>query len=120
MAILEELREKILLFDGGTGSLLQEAGLKPGELPETWNISHPDIVVKLHSDYLEAGCDIIKKYVWCEPFQIQQRYTVQPEGNRNGSDGQCQMRGQKGRAGIYRTGYRADRKAVKADGTTGF
>ena len=60
MAILEELREKILLFDGGTGSLLQEAGLKPGELPETWNISHPDIVVKLHSDYLEAGCDIIK------------------------------------------------------------
>ena len=60
MAILEELREKILLFDGGTGSLLQKAGLKPGELPETWNISHPDIVVKLHSDYLEAGCDIIK------------------------------------------------------------
>ena len=60
MAILEELREKILLFDGGPGSLLQEAGLKPGELPETWNISHPDIVVKLHSDYLEAGCDIIK------------------------------------------------------------
>lgn len=53
-------QRKILLFDGGTGSLLQEAGLKPGELPETWNISHPDIVVKLHSDYLEAGCDIIK------------------------------------------------------------
>ena len=60
MNVLEELRTKILLFDGGTGSLLQEAGLKPGELPETWNISHPDIMVKLHRDYLEAGCDIIK------------------------------------------------------------
>lgn len=60
MNVLEELKTKILLFDGGTGSLLQEAGLKPGELPETWNISHPDIMVKLHRDYLEAGCDIIK------------------------------------------------------------
>lgn len=60
MNVLEELKTKILLFDGGTGSLLQEAGLKPGEFPETWNISHPDIMVKLHRDYLEAGCDIIK------------------------------------------------------------
>lgn len=60
MGILEELREKTLLFDGGCGSLLQEAGLKPGELPEIWNISQPDIVEKLHRDYLEAGCDIVK------------------------------------------------------------
>lgn len=60
MKILEELKTKILLFDGGTGSLLQEAGLKPGELPETWNIIRPDFMVKLHRDYLEAGCDIIK------------------------------------------------------------
>lgn len=60
MNVLEELKTKILLFDGGTGSLLQEAGLRPGELPETWNIRYPDIMVKLHRDYLEAGCDIIK------------------------------------------------------------
>lgn len=60
MGILNALRENILLFDGGTGSLLQEAGLKPGELPETWNISRPDIIKKLHADYLRAGCDIIK------------------------------------------------------------
>ena len=60
MKVLEELKTKILLFDGGTGSLLQEAGLKPGELPETWNIIRPDFMMKLHRDYLEAGCDIIK------------------------------------------------------------
>ncbi|WP_125143486.1 homocysteine S-methyltransferase family protein [Clostridium transplantifaecale] len=60
MNVLQELKTKILLFDGGTGSLLQEAGLKPGELPETWNITRPDFIVKLHRDYLEAGCDIIK------------------------------------------------------------
>lgn len=60
MGILEDIKTKRLFFDGGTGSLLQAQGLKPGELPETWNILHPDIVVKLHKDYLEAGSDIIK------------------------------------------------------------
>ncbi|MEE1115150.1 MAG: homocysteine S-methyltransferase family protein [Eubacterium sp.] len=58
--ILEEIRKRIVMFDGGTGSLLQAAGLKPGELPETWNIKHPGIVTRLHVDYLNAGSDMIK------------------------------------------------------------
>lgn len=58
--ILEKLKNRILFFDGGTGSLLQAAGLKPGELPETWNIKKPMVIVGLHRDYLEAGCDMIK------------------------------------------------------------
>ncbi len=45
--------------DGGMGSLLQEAGLKPGELPGTWNITHPEELVKIHKAYLEAGADIV-------------------------------------------------------------
>ncbi|SEU33407.1 5-methyltetrahydrofolate--homocysteine methyltransferase [Lacrimispora sphenoides] len=59
-AILEEIKKRIVFFDGGTGSLLQANGLEPGELPETWNVKHPDIITKLHRDYLEAGADIIK------------------------------------------------------------
>lgn len=58
--ILEELKKRIVFFDGGTGSLLQANGLKPGELPETWNVTHSDLIVKLHREYLEAGADIIK------------------------------------------------------------
>ena len=58
--LMEEIRKRIVFFDGGTGSLLQANGLKPGELPETWNILHPEIVTKLHYDYLEAGADIVK------------------------------------------------------------
>lgn len=60
MHILEELKKRRLFFDGGTGSLLQAQGLLPGELPETWSIKHPDVCVRLHRDYLRAGCDIIK------------------------------------------------------------
>ena len=59
MGIREDWNDKILIFDGGMGSLLQGAGLKPGELPETWNIRHPEILVKIHEDYLNAGADII-------------------------------------------------------------
>ena len=34
----ERLGKELLFFDGGTGTLLQERGLAPGELPETWNL----------------------------------------------------------------------------------
>ena len=59
MDILQELQKRILFCDGGMGSLLQEAGLKPGELPGTWNITHPEELVKIHKAYLEAGADIV-------------------------------------------------------------
>lgn len=57
--ILEEMKKRRLFFDGGTGSLLQAKGLKAGEFPETWNILHPEVLVELHRNYLEAGADII-------------------------------------------------------------
>lgn len=60
MDILTRLKTERLYFDGGYGTSLQERGLKPGELPELWNISHADIITNLHKEYLDAGCDIIK------------------------------------------------------------
>ncbi len=48
-----------MFFDGGMGSLLQERGLATGELPETWNLIHPDIITDIHRSYIEAGADLI-------------------------------------------------------------
>ena len=42
--ILNELGKRIVFFDGGMGTLLQERGLEAGELPENWNLEHPDII----------------------------------------------------------------------------
>ena len=42
MKITEFLKDNILYLDGGMGTLLQGAGLMPGELPERWNISKPE------------------------------------------------------------------------------
>lgn len=57
--IREQLGKRLLYFDGGMGTLLQEKGLAPGELPEKWNVTHPDIVAGIHQRYIEAGSDII-------------------------------------------------------------
>ena len=54
-----DLRTKRLYFDGGFGTVLQGMGLKSGEAPETWNITHPDEVTGVHRAYIEAGSNII-------------------------------------------------------------
>lgn len=58
--ITEAIKTHRLYFDGGTGSVLQSMGLKPGEAPELWNITNPDKITELHKQYIDAGCDIIK------------------------------------------------------------
>ncbi len=59
MAISELKEGKFLLFDGAMGTMLQKAGLKTGELPETYNITHPEVLTQIHREYVEAGCDVI-------------------------------------------------------------
>ena len=59
MTILEEMKVRRLFCDGGMGSLLQAQGLKPGELPETWNLTRRDVLISIHRSYLEAGADIM-------------------------------------------------------------
>ncbi len=55
-----DLKSKILFFDGGTGTVLQSLCLAPGEAPETWSITNRSKIVALHSAYLKAGANIIK------------------------------------------------------------
>ena len=59
MDIREKLGRERLFFDGGTGTLLQAMGLAGGELPETWNLLHPERIRAVHRAYLEAGSDIL-------------------------------------------------------------
>ena len=55
----EYLGKQVLFFDGGTGSVLQAQGLKPGEFPENWNIEQPEKIVQLGYGYYLAGSNII-------------------------------------------------------------
>ena len=59
MSLIDQLSNNIIYMDGGMGTLLQAAGLAPGEQPERWNLSHPEVVRSIHRAYLEAGSRII-------------------------------------------------------------
>lgn len=59
MSFRDKIGKEILFFDGGMGTLLQERGLKTGEVPETWNILHPEVIGQIHKEYLLAGSHVI-------------------------------------------------------------
>lgn len=59
MNIMECVNSGLFYLDGGTGSYLQGLGLKPGELPELWNINKPDAIIGLGKAYYEAGSHMI-------------------------------------------------------------
>ncbi len=59
MKITEYLKDHIVYLDGGMGTLLQEKGLRAGELPERWNISRGKAVSAIHREYFNAGCNVV-------------------------------------------------------------
>ena len=59
MSFRELLNKGPFFLDGGMGTLLQAEGLKPGEAPETWNLTHPDKVTAIHRAYYEAGSHMV-------------------------------------------------------------
>ncbi|MCP3030021.1 methionine synthase [Halobacillus sp. A1] len=64
----QHLSNRILVLDGAMGTMLQNAELTPeefgGELydgcNEYLNITSPDVIERIHREYLEAGADIIE------------------------------------------------------------
>ncbi|MCI8496827.1 MAG: homocysteine methyltransferase, partial [Clostridiales bacterium] len=56
----EKLGKELLFFDGAMGTMLQDQGLAPGELPELWNLTRPEVIQSIHASYLAAGCDLVK------------------------------------------------------------
>ncbi|MBQ9746320.1 MAG: homocysteine S-methyltransferase family protein, partial [Clostridia bacterium] len=53
------MKNNIVVLDGGMGTLLQKAGLAPGEEPELWNLTHADAVEKIQRDYFDAGSNVV-------------------------------------------------------------
>ncbi|MBR6781832.1 MAG: homocysteine S-methyltransferase family protein [Clostridia bacterium] len=53
------LKDNLVILDGGMGTLLQKAGLAPGELPEGWNLTHAEAVTAIHRAYYDAGSNVV-------------------------------------------------------------
>ncbi len=59
MKITDKIKNGYVFFDGGTGTILQAQGLKSSELPEMWNITHKENIIKLHKEYIKSGADVL-------------------------------------------------------------
>lgn len=59
MNFRDDLGKKLIIFDGGIGTLLQSKGLAAGGKPELWNESRPEVIESIHLEYLAAGADVI-------------------------------------------------------------
>ena len=57
--IIDYLKGNVVYLDGGMGTLLQKQGLEPGELPERWNITKPDVIKNIHKSYFDAGSNVV-------------------------------------------------------------
>lgn len=53
------LANHVVILDGGMGTLLQERGLQPGDMPERWNLSHPEDIVAIQKDYYDNGSNVV-------------------------------------------------------------
>ena len=57
--ILTLIQEEYVVLDGAFGTMLQERGHTPDQLPEEWNISKPEVVQDIHLQYFVAGAQIV-------------------------------------------------------------
>lgn len=55
----EWLADGLLITDGAWGTELQARGLSPGTMPDSWNLSHPELVETVARAYAEAGSQVI-------------------------------------------------------------
>jgi 5-methyltetrahydrofolate--homocysteine methyltransferase len=64
----EQLHKRILVMDGAMGTMLQQENLTPDDFGgeqydgcnEYLNLTAPNVIAKIHREYLEAGADIIE------------------------------------------------------------
>lgn len=59
-ALLDLIRNRVLVSDGAWGTFLQQKGLRPGECPELWNVTRRADVLAIARSYVEAGADLIE------------------------------------------------------------
>ena len=58
-SLLDALNEHRLVCDGAMGTQLMLAGLANGDCGEAWNLTHPERVLKIQRNYVEAGADCL-------------------------------------------------------------
>jgi len=66
-----------IILDGGMGTLLQAKGLRPGEVPEDWNVERPEDITAVHRAYVEAGSQVVYANTFgANPLKYHGKYSL--------------------------------------------
>ena len=96
------LSKKIFVLDGATGTNLQKAGMPTGVCPEAWILEHPDVLVNLQKDYINAGSNIIYA-----PTFSGNRIKLEEYGLENELETMNRQLVELSKKAVAQTGYRA-------------
>ncbi|MFK7695313.1 methionine synthase [Paenibacillus sp. HJGM_3] len=85
LALAEQLKNKIMVLDGAMGTMIQQADLKAddfgGEEYEGCNellcVTRPDVISRIHEQYLEAGADILETNTFGSTSVVLAEYDIQ-------------------------------------------
>lgn len=58
-SILDLMKQRVVLLDGGFGTELIRYGFPQGACPEAWNVEKPEVVMAIHKSYFDAGSDAV-------------------------------------------------------------
>ena len=59
MRFNDRIQNKIVVFDGAFGTMLQQKAQSVGIVPERINLEQPELVLDMHRAYVQAGADVI-------------------------------------------------------------
>lgn len=60
MGLLDKLNKGVVVYDGATGTYLQQEGLASGQCAEEWNLTNPDAVRRMTDAYIKAGSQVVQ------------------------------------------------------------
>lgn len=65
--LLETLKHNVLVADGAMGTILYSEGLDT--CPESYNLTHPEKVERIHKSYVDAGANVIQTNTYGANFE---------------------------------------------------
>ena len=68
---MKKINDRVVMFDGAMGTMLQRAGLKLREVPESLNLNRPELIESIHREYFAAGSDFVQTNTFgANPFKL--------------------------------------------------
>ena len=112
--ILRRLDNEVLVFDGATGTYLQQHGLESGGCPELMNADAPDTIRGMARDYFDAGSDFVLTNTFGGTKFRLKHYDAQDRVRELNALGAEHAKSQAGTRTVRRRFRRTDRRVHRA------